>query len=185
MQGGSVGKHHADKVCKLMDHAAHVGCPVISLIDSGGARINEGVHALAGYGALFKRNVQYSGVIPQISVILGPCAGGAVYSPALTDIIIAVRGISQLFITGPHVIKHVTGEVLTKEALGGTDIHSRKSGVIHYVAQHEEDAMHAIRKHSRFFPATIEVLLPQHLRQHPMKYHLQPLCQVVILYRMI
>src|SRR5690606_35186542 len=126
--GGSLGEMHAEKICKVMDLAAKVGVPFVSLNDSGGARIQEGVDALKGYGNIFYRNVKYSGVIPQISVILGPCAGGAVYSPALTDFVFMVEGISNMFITGPQVIKAVTGEEVSTEDLGGALIHNQVSG---------------------------------------------------------
>lgn len=137
LNGGSVGKHHAQKICKVMDMAAKIGCPIIGVIDSGGARIQEGIHGLAGFGDIFFRNVRYSGVIPQISIILGPCAGGAVYSPALTDFIFTTKKISQLFITGPNVIKQVLNEDISKENLGGTKIHNTKSGVSNFLCEDE------------------------------------------------
>src|ERR1035438_3707993 len=122
-----------------MDLAYTAGAPLIALNDSGGARIQEGVTALAGYGVIFRRNVRASGVIPQISVILGPCAGGAAYSPALTDFVFMVRGTSHMFVTGPDVIKAVTGEEVTFDGLGGSEAHSTKSGVCHFVAKSEPD----------------------------------------------
>lgn len=152
IQGGSVGKLHAAKICKIMDHAARIGCPIIGLIDSGGARIGEGIHALAGYGDIFKRNVRYSGIIPQISVVLGPCAGGAVYSPALTDLIFTVRGTSQLFITGPQVIAQVTGEKIDKESLGGAQVHSTQSGVVHAVYDDEQACLDSVREALGYLP---------------------------------
>jgi len=136
--GGSLGEAFAEKVVKIMDLAEHYGCPVIGINDSAGARIQEGVEGLNGYGKVFVRNVRLSGVVPQISIIAGPCAGGAVYSPAMTDVTIIVRGVGQMFITGPDVIKTVTGETVTHEELGGADTHFRTSGVAHLVADNEE-----------------------------------------------
>ena len=129
VHGGSLSETHAEKICKVMDKAMLVGAPVIGLNDSGGARIQEGVASLAGYAEVFQRNVDASGVVPQISVIMGPCAGGAVYSPALTDFIVMVRDTSYMFVTGPEVVKTVTGEEITQEALGGAKTHTSKSGV--------------------------------------------------------
>src|SRR3989441_1768708 len=129
--GGSLGEMHANKIVKIMDTAMKVGAPVIGLNDSGGARIQEGVISLGGYAEIFFRNVLASGVIPQISAILGPCAGGAVYSPAMTDFIIMAKGTSNMFITGPEVIKAVTGEDVSFEELGGATAHASKSGVAH------------------------------------------------------
>ena len=128
----------AEKICKVMDMALKVGCPVVGMNDSGGARIQEGVVSLAGYAEIFWRNVQASGVVPQISLILGPCAGGAVYSPAITDFVLMVEGSSYMFITGPDVVKTVTGEEVTQEELGGASAHASKSGVAHLVAADEE-----------------------------------------------
>ncbi len=150
--GGSLGKAVADKVCKLLDMAMQVGAPVIGLKDSGGARIQEGVSSLDGYGRIFERNVQASGVIPQISVIMGPCAGGAVYSPAMTDFVVQVEGTSHLFITGPEVIKTVTGETVTMDELGGAHAHGAKSGVTHFVADNEESALDLVRYLVSFLP---------------------------------
>ena len=146
LNGGSVGKHHAKKICKIMDMAAKVGCPIIGIIDSGGARIQEGIHGLAGFGDIFFRNVRYSGVIPQISVILGPCAGGAVYSPALTDFIFTTKKISQLFITGPNVIKQILHEDISKEDLGGTQIHNTKSGVSNFLCEDEMECFDKLKR---------------------------------------
>lgn len=129
--GGSLSESHAAKICRLMDRATAAGAPVIGLNDSGGARIQEGVSSLAGYAEVFQRNVDASGVIPQVSVIMGPCAGGAVYSPALTDFTFMVRGSSHMFLTGPDVVRSVTGEEVTQEALGGASAHAVKSGVAH------------------------------------------------------
>src|SRR5215210_241909 len=127
--GGSLSEVFAEKICKVMDLAAKFGCPVIGINDSGGARIQEGVVSLAGYAEIFWRNVQASGVVPQISLVMGPCAGGAVYSPAMTDFVFMVEGSSYMFITGPDVVKTVTGEEVTQEELGGAAAHASKSGV--------------------------------------------------------
>lgn len=151
--GGSLGKVHAEKICRVLDLAMKNGAPVIGLNDSGGARIQEGVDALDGYGNIFFRNTLASGVIPQISVIMGPCAGGAVYSPALTDFIFMVEGISQMFITGPQVIKAVTGEEVTMEELGGAYTHNQKSGVAHFLAKDEAECMAMIKKLLAFLPS--------------------------------
>ena len=151
--GGSLGMAHAAKICKVMDMAMTVGAPVIGLNDSGGARIQEGVASLAGYAEIFKRNVLASGVIPQLSVILGPCAGGAVYSPALTDLTLMVEKSAYMFITGPDVIKAVTHEEVTKEALGGAQAHNEKSGVAHFACANEAAAMAMTRELLSFFPS--------------------------------
>ncbi|HQZ14320.1 MAG TPA: acyl-CoA carboxylase subunit beta [Acidimicrobiia bacterium] len=151
--GGSLGQRVAEKIVKVMDLAASVGAPMIGINDGGGARIQEGVAALAGYGDIFQRNVKYSGVIPQISVIAGPCAGGAVYSPALTDFVLMVEGTSHMFITGPDVVKAVTGEQVTQEDLGGATTHSHKSGVANLVAADEEDLFIKLKELLRFLPA--------------------------------
>lgn len=143
--GGSLGARVAEKIVKVMDLAASVGAPIIGINDGGGARIQEGVAALAGYGDIFHRNVRYSGVVPQISVIAGPCAGGAVYSPALTDFVIMVDQTSHMFITGPDVVKAVTGESVTQEELGGAKTHSEKSGVAHIVCKDETDLFVQLR----------------------------------------
>ncbi len=150
--GGSLGEVVADKICKILDLALQTGAPVIGLKDSGGARIQEGVNSLDGYGRIFERNVRASGVIPQISVIMGPCAGGAVYSPALTDFIIQVDQTSHMFITGPDVIKTVTGEDVTMEELGGASTHASKSGVTHFVYPTGKDALEAVRYLVSFLP---------------------------------
>jgi propionyl-CoA carboxylase beta chain len=151
--GGSLGEVVAEKICKVLDLALETGTPVIGLKDSGGARIQEGVLGLNGYGRIFERNVRASGVIPQISVIMGPCAGGAVYSPALTDFIYQVEGTSHLFITGPDVIKTVTGEDVSMDDLGGAHAHAGKSGVTHFVVQDDRDAMDEIRYLLSFLPS--------------------------------
>jgi acetyl-CoA carboxylase carboxyltransferase component len=135
--GGSLSETYAQKICKVMDMAMKVGAPIIGINDSGGARIQEGVTALAGYAEIFERNIMASGVVPQISAIFGPCAGGAVYSPALTDFIIMSKGTSYMFVTGPKVVKTVTGEVVTEEQLGGASVHGSKSGVSHFIAEDE------------------------------------------------
>ena len=150
--GGSLGEVHAEKVCKIMDMALKNGAPVIGLNDSGGARIQEGVVSLGGYADIFLRNTLVSGVIPQISVIMGPCAGGAVYSPALTDFIIMVRKSSYMFITGPDVVKTVTHEVVSFEELGGADVHAEVSGVCHLATDSEPDALYLIRKLLAYLP---------------------------------
>jgi acetyl-CoA carboxylase carboxyltransferase component len=151
--GGSLGEVHAEKVCKIMDLAMKNGAPVIGLADSGGARIQEGVVSLGGYADLFLRNVLASGVIPQISVIMGPCAGGAVYSPAMTDFIFMVKNTSHMFITGPEVIKAVTREEVTFEELGGAMTHNTKSGVSHVAAESEADCLFLVRELFNYLPS--------------------------------
>ncbi|MFO7588313.1 MAG: acyl-CoA carboxylase subunit beta [Gemmatimonadota bacterium] len=151
--GGSVGEAAARKICEAMDAALKTGDPFIFINDSGGARIQEGVDALAGYGGIFHRNVLLSGVVPQVSIIAGPCAGGAAYSPALTDFIIQVRQAGQLYVTGPKVIKEVTGEEITAEALGGAESHSHYSGVVHFVAEDDEEAIAIARRLLSFLPS--------------------------------
>lgn len=151
--GGSLGEMHAKKICKVMDMAMKMGAPIIGMNDSGGARIQEGINALAGFGDIFYRNTMSSGVIPQISVIMGPCAGGAVYSPAITDFVFMVENTSQMFITGPQVIKSVTGEDVTAEDLGGAHTHAEKSGVAHFKAQDEQECIAKIKKLLSYLPA--------------------------------
>ncbi|MCL4870203.1 MAG: acyl-CoA carboxylase subunit beta [Anaerolineae bacterium] len=151
--GGSLSRVHADKVCKIMDMAMRNGAPVIGLNDSGGARIQEGVVSLGGYADIFLRNTLASGVIPQISAIMGPCAGGAVYSPALTDFIFMVKNSSHMFITGPDVVKAVTGEEVTFEELGGADTHNSISGVAHLAAESEADCLFLIREMMSYLPS--------------------------------
>ncbi|MEK6709142.1 MAG: carboxyl transferase domain-containing protein, partial [Nitrospinota bacterium] len=151
--GGSLGETHAQKIVHCIDLAVKAGCPFIQILDSGGARIQEGVRALDGYARIFERNTQASGVIPQLSVILGPCAGGAVYSPAITDFIFMVEGLSKMFITGPDVIKAVTGEEVSFEDLGGAHVHSAVSGNAHFVARDERECFEMIRKLIAFLPA--------------------------------
>ena len=150
--GGSLSETMAQKICKVMDMAMKMGAPVIGLNDSGGARIQEGINALAGYSEIFQRNIMASGVVPQISAILGPCAGGAVYSPALTDFTIMAKGISYMFLTGPTVVKTVTGEDVSQEELGGASVHSSKSGVTHFAAENGEEALFIIRKLMSYIP---------------------------------
>ena len=151
--GGSLGEMHAKKIGKVMDTALKLGSPVVGLNDSGGARIQEAVDALAGYGEIFYKNTIASGVVPQISAIMGPCAGGAVYSPALTDFVYMVDKTSQMFITGPQVIKTVTGEEVTAEELGGASTHNTTSGVAHFMASNDEDCIAQIRKLLSFLPS--------------------------------
>lgn len=151
--GGSLGEMHAGKICKVMDLALKMGAPCVGMNDSGGARIQEAVDALKGYGSIFFRNTISSGVIPQISVIMGPCAGGAVYSPAITDFIFMVEQTSQMFITGPQVIKAVTGEEVTSEALGGALTHNSISGVAHYKGQNDEEVIMEVRRLLSFLPS--------------------------------
>ena len=150
--GGSLSETYALKICKVMDMAMKIGAPVIGINDSGGARIQEGVTSLAGYAEIFQRNIMASGVIPQISAIFGPCAGGAVYSPALTDFIVMSKDTSYMFVTGPKVVKTVTGEEVTDEQLGGAVVHGSKSGVTHLVADNEEEGLMLIRKLLSYLP---------------------------------
>ncbi len=151
--GGSLSEVFAEKVCKVMDMAVKYGCPVIGINDSGGARIQEGVVSLAGYAEIFWRNVQASGVVPQISLVMGPCAGGAVYSPAITDFVLMVEGTSYMFITGPDVVKTVTGEDVSFEELGGAATHATKSGVAHFTSPDEEACLEDARYLLSFLPA--------------------------------
>ncbi len=150
--GGSLSEAHAEKICKVMDLALRNGAPVIGLNDSGGARIQEGVASLGGYADIFLRNTLASGVVPQISAILGPCAGGAVYSPAITDFIFMVRGVSYMFVTGPNVVKTVTHEEVSFDDLGGADVHGTTSGVSHFVHDSEPESLQAIRELIGFLP---------------------------------
>ncbi|MFI1253211.1 acyl-CoA carboxylase subunit beta [Streptomyces netropsis] len=157
--GGALGEAHATKIHKIMDMAISAGAPLVSLNDGAGARIQEGVSALAGYGGIFQRNTKASGVIPQISVMLGPCAGGAAYSPALTDFVFMVRETSQMFITGPDVVRAVTGEEITQNGLGGADVHAETSGVAHFAYDDEETCLEEVRY--------LLSLLPQNNREMP------------------
>ena len=152
--GGSVSETHAEKICKIMDQAMKVGAPVVGLNDSGGARIQEGVSSLAGYAEIFQRNVMASGVVPQISMVMGPCAGGAVYSPATTDFIFMVRDTSYMFVTGPDVVKTVTHEEVTQEELGGAVTHSTKSGVADLACDTDVDALQQLRRFVDFLPGS-------------------------------
>jgi methylmalonyl-CoA carboxyltransferase large subunit len=153
VSGGTVGEMHADKICKSMEMALKCGAPLVVFNDSGGARIQEGIDALNGYARIFYRNVLLSGVVPQISIIAGPCAGGAAYSPALTDFIIAVKGAGTIFITGPQVIKQVTGEDITGEELGGAVAQQQQSGVVHFAAEDDEHAIQITQKLLSFLPS--------------------------------
>jgi propionyl-CoA carboxylase beta chain len=150
--GGALSETHAEKICKIMDKAIQVGCPVIGLNDSGGARIQEGVAALGGYADVFQRNVMASGVIPQISMIMGPCAGGAVYSPAMTDFIFMVKDSSYMFVTGPEVVKTVTHEEVTAEELGGAVTHTSKSGVADLAFENDVEALVMLRRFFNYLP---------------------------------
>lgn len=151
--GGSLGEMHAAKICKVMDMAMKMGAPIIGINDSGGARIQEGVDALSGFGKIFYRNTQASGLVPQISVIMGPSAGGAVYSPALTDFIFMVENTSRMFITGPQVIKSVTGEEVSQEELGGAKTHNKTSGVAHFIDKTEEECIDRIKELLSYLPS--------------------------------
>lgn len=152
--GGSLGEANAEKICKIMDKAMSVGAPVIGLNDSGGARIQEGVGSLAGYAEVFQRNVDASGVVPQLSVIMGPCAGGAVYSPAMTDFTVMVEHSSYMFVTGPDVVKTVTNEEVSAEALGGARTHTRTSGVAHLACSNDVAAMSCVRELVSYLPSS-------------------------------
>jgi propionyl-CoA carboxylase beta chain len=158
--GGSMSEANAAKICKIMDKAANVGAPVIGINDSGGARIQEGVGSLAGYGEIFQRNVDYSGVVPQISVIMGPCAGGAVYSPALTDFTFMVSGSSYMFVTGPEVVKTVTHEDITQEELGGAFVHTTKTGVADKAFNSDIECLLQVRRLFNFLPLSNNGILP-------------------------
>ncbi len=167
VSGGSLSEMQAQKICKVMDQAMKMGAPLIGINDSGGARIQEGINALAGYAEIFQRNILASGVIPQISGIFGPCAGGAVYSPALTDFIIMTLGTSYMFLTGPKVVKTVTGEDVTQEQLGGASVHSTRSGVSQFQVQTEEDGLKLIRKLLGFVPQNNLEEAPLHHNDDP------------------
>lgn len=150
--GGALSETHAEKICKVMDHAVRVGAPIIGLNDSGGARIQEGVRSLGGYADIFYRNVQASGVVPQLSAIMGPCAGGAVYSPAMTDFTLMVQDSSYMFVTGPNVVKTVTNETVTSEELGGARTHATKSGVTHFTAASDIICLNQIKRLLSYLP---------------------------------
>src|SRR5690554_2256468 len=158
--GGSLSETHAEKICKIMDMAMKNGAPIIGLNDSGGARIQEGVTSLGGYADIFYRNTLASGVVPQLSAIMGPCAGGAVYSPAITDFILMVENTSYMFVTGPNVVKTVTHENVTSEELGGADTHASKSGVTHFACANEIDCIMHIRKLLSYMPQNCEETAP-------------------------
>jgi propionyl-CoA carboxylase beta chain len=161
VMGGSLSETHADKICKVMDLAMKNGAPIIGLNDSGGARIQEGVVSLAGYADIFYRNTRASGVIPQISVIMGPCAGGAVYSPALTDFVFMVEETSYMFVTGPNVVKTVTHEEVTSEDLGGAKTHAEKSGVNHFTSSNDVEALKEVRDLMSYLPQNANELAPE------------------------
>jgi propionyl-CoA carboxylase beta chain len=161
VMGGSLGEAHARKICQIMDQAMQVGAPVIGINDSGGARIQEGVDSLGGYGEIFQRNVDASGVVPQISVIMGPCAGGAVYSPALTDFTVMVENSSYMFVTGPEVVKTVTHENVTQEELGGAKVHATKSGVAHLTFKNDVEALLQVRRLVNFLPLSNKSGVPK------------------------
>src|ERR1700728_1290881 len=152
--GGALSEAHAEKICKVMDKAMLVGAPVVGLNDSGGARIQEGVASLAGYAEVFERNVLASGVVPQISLVMGPCAGGAVYSPAMTDFIFMVKDSSYMFVTGPDVVKTVTHEIVTQEELGGAVTHTTKSGVADLAFEDDVEALLEVRRFMGFLPSS-------------------------------
>src|SRR6187402_2383720 len=159
--GGSLSETHAEKICKIMDMEVKMGAPMIGLNDSGGARIQEGVRSLGGYADIFFRNVQASGVIPQISAIMGPCAGGAVYSPAMTDFTMMVEHTSYMFVTGPNVVKTVTNESVTSEELGGASTHSTKSGVAHRTAANDMECVGQIKQLLSYLPQNCEDTTPK------------------------
>jgi propionyl-CoA carboxylase beta chain len=159
--GGSLGEAHAKKICNIIDKAIQAGAPIIGINDSGGARIQEGVDSLAGYGEIFQRNIDASGVVPQISLIMGPCAGGAVYSPALTDFVIMVENSSYMFVTGPDVVKTVTHENVSQEDLGGASVHTLKSGVAHLSFKTEIEALLQTRRLINFLPLSNTQKAPQ------------------------
>lgn len=161
VMGGSLGEAHAKKICQIMDQAMQVGAPVIGINDSGGARIQEGVDSLGGFGEIFQRNVDASGVVPQISVIMGPCAGGSVYSPALTDFTVMVENTSYMFVTGPDVVKTVTHENVTQEELGGAKVHATKSGVAHLTYKNDIEALLQVRRLVNFLPLSNKSGVPK------------------------
>ena len=161
VMGGSLGEAHAKKICHILDRAIQVGAPIVGINDSGGARIQEGVDSLAGYGEIFQRNIDASGVIPQISLIMGPCAGGAVYSPALTDFTLMVENSSYMFVTGPDVVKTVTHETVSQEDLGGASVHSAKSGVAHLTFKSDIETLLQARRLINFLPLSNKSEIPQ------------------------
>ncbi|HIB85211.1 MAG TPA: acyl-CoA carboxylase subunit beta, partial [Chromatiaceae bacterium] len=167
VMGGSISKEHAEKICKIMDMAMKVGAPIIGLLDSGGARIQGGVHSLAGYGEIFKRNVRASGVVPQISCILGTCAGGAVYSPALTDFTLMVQDSSCMFVTGPKIVKEVTHEDVSQETLGGATMHHEESGIACLATQSDADCIAQAKALLAYFPNNHSESAPSLSTQDP------------------
>ena len=171
VSGGSLSKTMSEKICKIMDMAVRSGAPVIGLNDSGGARIQEGIDSLAGYGEIFERNILASGVVPQISGIFGPCAGGAVYSPALTDFTLMVKDTSYMFLTGPAVVKSVTGEEVTQEQLGGAVVHASKSGVAHFAADSEQEGLEKIKELLSYIPQN-------NLEEAPLKETADPISRM-------
>lgn len=177
--GGSLGKMNAQKVGKVMDLAVKAGCPIIGLNDSAGARIQEGVDSLSGYGEIFYRNAIYSGVVPQISAILGPCAGGAVYSPALTDFVLMAKGSSYMFITGPEVIKSVTREDVSFEELGGADVHTRRSGVAHLACNGDQDVLEQIKRLLLYLPSSAREQPPTRPTRDPVNRESRELLGIV------
>ena len=177
--GGSLGKMHGRKIANVMDLAARTGAPIIGLNDSAGARIQEGVDSLSGYGEVFYRNAVYSGVVPQISAILGPCAGGAVYSPAMTDFVVMARGSSYMFITGPEVIKSVTKEDVTFEQLGGADVHTKVSGVAHFEEDDDEAVLARIRELLTFLPQSAREKPPMRATDDPIDRETPELLSIV------
>lgn len=176
--GGSLSETHAEKICKIMDLAIKNGAPVIGLNDSGGARIQEGVVSLGGYADIFYRNTMASGVVPQLSAIMGPCAGGAVYSPAITDFVLMVEHTSYMFVTGPNVVKTVTHEVVTSEELGGASAHSTKSGVTHFACANELEAINHIKKLLGYMPQNCEETTP--VRAYEASEELRPQLNAII-----
>ncbi|MEU0848253.1 acyl-CoA carboxylase subunit beta [Streptomyces flaveolus] len=177
--GGTLGEAHAEKIHKVMDLALAAGAPLVSLNDGAGARVQEGVSALAGYGGIFRRNVRASGVIPQISVVLGPSAGGAAYSPALTDFVFMVRGTSQMFVTGPDVVRAVTGEDVGQDGLGGADVHADVSGVAHFVHEDEESCLQDVRYLLTLLPSHNRELPPDHPSHDPADRRCEALLDLV------
>ncbi|MEV0604421.1 acyl-CoA carboxylase subunit beta [Streptomyces sp. NPDC050315] len=177
--GGALGEAHAQKIHKIMDMALQAGAPLVSLNDGAGARIQEGVSALAGYGGIFQRNTKASGVIPQISVMLGPCAGGAAYSPALTDFVFMVRDTSQMFITGPDVVRAVTGEEITQNGLGGADVHAETSGVAHFAYDDERTCLEEVRYLLSLLPSNNRELPPSAPATDPVDRSCEALLDVV------
>ncbi|PLW71522.1 methylmalonyl-CoA carboxyltransferase [Streptomyces sp. SCUT-3] len=177
--GGALGEAHAQKIHKVMDMALAAGAPLVSLNDGAGARIQEGVTALAGYGGIFQRNTRASGVVPQISVMLGPCAGGAAYSPALTDFVFMVRDTSQMFITGPEVVRAVTGEEITHNGLGGAEVHARSSGVAHFLHEDEENCLEEVRFLLSLLPSNNRELAPARSCDDPVDRRTDALLDIV------